>query len=446
MSPSKRVVAPEKKARPQLLTCGCALFLSLVAVVMVVEALSRIADRVVAERANDPTYKPADAPRDVWEKLCSDTLVYGSPKRAVEQLHGARSRPHPYFGYALKPSWKTPAGTAQQASHNALGFRGRETTWEKPDGVYRICTTGGSSVYGQSESSDAAVWSQQLEDMLNAARPARRFEVVNLGVSGWTSYEMLANLSLRALDLSPDLVIVYEAINDMRAALWTPGGPVQRDNTHWRAPWPVDRPSRIEAQLERSHAYLVWRRYFTNYAQERVDLGFYAMVGFDKVLADRAFDPYQHYPGPVSDLGFESYRRNLVQMVAVCRARGARVAIATQALPRWHLDGFKSRNEQVDAFERILNVQREVAGEMQVPLCESARVVEAACEQEVREAIERAVAAEPGRPRAEIEAEWRRIQRRDLLFFSEVHPNDRGSALIARTIADWLLSGDLLPR
>ncbi len=422
-----------------------ALILTIALLLLVVELASYRADAVLAKRAATPGYKAPEKIEDfdTWDRLAHLTLEYGNPKRGLEQT-GARTEPHPYLGYALIPKYRTSKEATQQVTHNSLGFRGKETTWEKPPGVYRIVTTGGSSVYGQSESSDAAVWSQELEEIIQAERPGFRVEVVNLGVMGWSTHEMLINLAVRGLDLSPDLVIVYEAINDMRCALYTPGGPVQHDNTQWRDAWRADRPSAIEKFAAKSRTYLVMRRWFTNYTAQRVDLGYYAIKNYKTDFGD--LDPYLHAPNPVPQLGFANTRRNLTNIVAVCRARGAQVLFATQALPRWHLGGRASAGEQVAGFEHVLEIQRALGRELDVPLVESGAKVEAVVEAEMRAKIDDSVAANPGRARADIEAEWRRPGRRDVLFFHEVHPNDSGSELIARTIADYLLASPLIPR
>jgi lysophospholipase L1-like esterase len=428
---------PARRALWRRLALSLALSLGLL--VVLVEVGSRWADGVVAERRARPDWNASEDAQGLAGKLCLDTLEYGTLKRASEQKN-ARAMPHPYLGYALRPGFSTPPGAKQQASHNTLGFRGKETTWEKPQGVFRIVTTGGSSVYGQSESNDAAVWSQRLEDHLNERLAPRRFEVVNLGVSGWNSHEMLVNLALRGLDLEPDLVVVHESINDMRCALYTRGGEPTRDNLHWRATWPVDRPSALEASLAKSRAYLVWRRYMTDYVAERSDLGFYAIANYDP----QGPDPYRHYPGAIPDLGFETYRRNLRQIVALCRARGAEVMIATQALPRWHLEQAASYREQCDAFERIKAVQREVAAELSVEVCDNAGVLEAALDAELQAEIARRAAAEPAKDRAALEAEAKAHVRVHGLYKWEVHPNDSGSDLVARTIADCLAASPLL--
>ena len=415
----------------------------LVLLVVAIEIGSRLADGVIERRRAAPGFDPEKQPRDLAYKVAFATL-----DPAGQKNKDARTEAHPYLGYALKRSWSTPPSSAQQASHNALGFRGAETTWEKPAGVFRIVTLGGSSVYGQSESSDEAVWSRKLERYLAAARPATRFEVVNGGVPGYCSFEMLGQLALRMVDLAPDLVIVYEAINDMRFALWSAGGPVMHDNTHLRTPWPVDRPSALERKLEASRTYLVWRWYMTDYEDERIDLAHYAMKGFARGMPD----PYVH--DVVPDLGFETYERNLESILAIAERHGAKVAIATQALARYHLDGAPSKDTQLAGFDRIQAIERRVAAERGVLLIESARIVEAALDRELAERVEALRAQDPAAQKADLvrRAKDSLIAGRALIpppgasiFKHEVHPYDEGSDLIARTIADVLLASDLVP-
>ena len=183
----------------------------------------------------------------------------------------------------------------------------------------------------------------------------------------------------------------------------------------------------------------MWRRYFTDYVAERTDLGFYAIANYDPLGAD----PYVHYPGTIPDLGFENYRRNLQQLVTLCRARGANVLVATQALPRWHLEQAPSYREQVDAFERIKAVQREVCTELAVPICDNAVVVEARLDEELQAEVARRTTLEPQKDAQQVLAEAKAHVRVHGLYKWEVHPNDSGSDLIASTIADCLLNSEL---
>ncbi len=404
--------------------------IALGAFVLVLEIASRVADRFAADGSPG------------WlARISFATLDPGAMK-----LENALTQPHPYLGYSLRPGFRSKPGAAQQISHNRLGFRGRETSWEKPPGTLRIVTMGGSSVYGQSETKDDAVWSARLEEHLRAARPGQKIEVINGGCSGWSTFEMLINLELRMVDLDPDVVLVYEAINDMRCALYTLGGPVQRDNTHWRQPFPVDRPSKLEKLFEKSRAYLIWRRYMTNYVNERADLAYYAIVNSDPKNPDW----YRHDPGAVPEQGFANYRRNLENIVTVAEEHGAKVVIATQALARWHLDEHGSRAIQLAGFDRIQDIQRDVARERGLTLIESARTVEAELERELSAAIEEERRRRAGEPEETIVREGRKAFTAANaagvgLFKREVHPHDSGSDLIARTIAGGLLDAGLVP-
>jgi hypothetical protein len=406
---------PRPRRRPASIVARLLIGLLLVAsgLVLAFEILSRKADGIVAERIAAGSFKP-DKPKDLWERIAFVTLDPGA-----KRVEDARNAPHPYLGYYLKPNFSTPPGAAQQCTHNSLGLRNRETTWKKPSGVFRIVTTGGSSVYGQSESNDLAVWSLRLEKMLNEARPDLHVEVINGGCNGWTSFEMLINLELRMMEFEPDLVLVYEAINDMRAALYTAGGPEPMpDNQHWRAPWPVDRPSALERKLEGSRLYLYWRRYSTDY-WKRQDLGFYTMTNYDPARNDL----YCRWPdGKVPDRGFETYRRNLENMVSVAERGGAKVMFATQALMRWYMTpDMECVDTQLASFERIQAIQREVARARGVALAETGAAIEAE-ETRVFEATGKH------------------------LFKNDVHPFDEGSELIARTVADAVLRSGLLGR
>jgi lysophospholipase L1-like esterase len=96
---------------------------------------------------------------------------------------------------------------------NTLGFRGPETSWEKPAGHLRVVGLGDSFTFGagvRARDTFLAV----LEDRLRADGGPHPVEVLNLGVGGAdTEYEagLLQHLGLR---LSPDLVVLCFFLND----------------------------------------------------------------------------------------------------------------------------------------------------------------------------------------------------------------------------------------
>ena len=406
------------------------------------EFLSRHADGVVAERKADPAWDPKAHTPDLWDKWAFSTLdplTFG--------LANARVAAHPFLGYALKPSWSSPPGDRLQASHNSLGLRGREIQRKKPAGTFRIVTLGGSSVYGSQDSCDDSVWSARLERLLAERVPAATIEVLNGGCLGYNGFEMLGNLEFRLLDLEPDVVFVYEAINDMKAALYTRSGvPVQSDNTHYRQAWQGERPGALDSFLESSRAYLVWRRYFTSWGRERVDLYSYIQRGYGDGSGSWYCDAGKDWPGGARpEQGLVNYRRNLESLVAVAEAHGAKVVLATQALIRRHMEREECREVQLETYDRIQAIEKEVAAARALQLCDCGPAIVAEVERTWNESAQDAqlepVATNGYKWRQGADGKWRKD-----LFHNDVHPYDDGSAVIARVIADWFARSGLLPR
>ena len=252
-----------------------------------------------------------------------------------------------------------------------------------------------------------------MERLLGEAVPGKRFEVLNGGVPTWTTTESLISLQTRVLPYEPDLVLVYHGMNDASAALW----PEPRsDGSHFRSVWPVLRKSPVEPVLEHSIPYLVWRRYFTDYLQRRIDGNYKAIRDYDPDYVD----PYG--AGPLPAVGFDTFTRNLESMVAVARAHGAEVAFGTQAV--WSADpspdDFWSGRNRLRALGMLEERLRAVANQLEVPLIDAAP--------ELLEA-ERASAGAG-------EAAG--------VFADDVHLTDRGAALLAALVAAGLEEQGLL--
>lgn len=114
----------------------------------------------------------------------------------------------PTPGYELK-------GRNIHIKINALGFRGEEISLEKPAGTFRIVCLGASTTFSAEVSSNDKMWTHRLQEMLRAAHPDRRIEVINAAVGGYVSADNLKRLKHHVLALDPDLVIYYEANNEI---------------------------------------------------------------------------------------------------------------------------------------------------------------------------------------------------------------------------------------
>jgi lysophospholipase L1-like esterase len=140
----------------------------------------------------------------------TDRIRYVYTQTEIRQ-HRARLTGAPFVVYRLTSGYPT---------QNALGFRGPETTVAKPKGVFRVVALGGSTTYGDQIARWEDAYPAQLEAMLRAR--GRHVEVINAGVPGYSSWEMLVAFEFRLLDLQPDLLIVYEGINDLYPRLVKP--------------------------------------------------------------------------------------------------------------------------------------------------------------------------------------------------------------------------------
>jgi lysophospholipase L1-like esterase len=114
----------------------------------------------------------------------------------------------PTPGYELK-------GRNIHIKINSLGFRGEEIARKKPPGTFRIVCLGASTTFSAEVSSNEFMWTHRLQEKLRAAHPGRKIEVINAAVGGYVSSDNLRRLKHHVLALDPDLVIYYEANNEI---------------------------------------------------------------------------------------------------------------------------------------------------------------------------------------------------------------------------------------
>ena len=162
----------------------------------------------------------------------------------------------PYVLFVPNPNYE---------GHNQLGYRGKETTVEKPDGIFRIVTIGESTTYGFGVTAPEA-YPALLEDILQDDYGYTNVEVINAGVVGYTSFELLSNFQFRVLELDPDLVIYYGALNDADTRLEDPGC--------FNSPTPLYGLTTIRG---------LWRTEFSQLPSSAVYRYFGVNVGFIKV-------------------------------------------------------------------------------------------------------------------------------------------------------------------
>ncbi|MBF0287858.1 MAG: SGNH/GDSL hydrolase family protein [SAR324 cluster bacterium] len=251
--------------------------------------------------------------------------------------------PHHYLNYAPNPDYEL---------HNDLGYRGDSFPLEKPEGEFRIVAIGGSTTYSSRVSDNAHTYPAQMEKLLKEQYRCPAIRVINGGMKGYTSFENLINLMFRVLDLNPDLVIVYQATNDVHTRLVDPVA-YRGDNSGYRRQWKI--PYQI-----------FWDRLILIRIL-RVKLG----INYPFSIQNFVGAPTQKTRIEKSIL-LESnppvyFERNLKSMIALAQIHPFQLMFATWAHSP-HLNDYAANSDYQRAFQEHNNITRKLAQQHQVPL------------------------------------------------------------------------------
>ena len=105
---------------------------------------------------------------------------------------------------------------------NSAGFRGPEQSRDKPPGVFRGAVIGDSTAMGWGVEEEDT-YATRLERALDADASAGSVEVLNFGLAGLNSEEIIQRLEDLGLGFDPDVVVYGYALNDIK-------GPHYRDS------------------------------------------------------------------------------------------------------------------------------------------------------------------------------------------------------------------------
>lgn len=122
-------------------------------------------------------------------------------------------QPHEDLFWVMRPNAVVNEPNGEVVRINAQGFRGPDLERKRPND-YRILSLGESSTFGAGVGNDAT-YSALLENNLNQqiAEP-KNVQVLNCGVSAYSSYQGIKFFELYGQDLQPDMVMLYFEIND----------------------------------------------------------------------------------------------------------------------------------------------------------------------------------------------------------------------------------------
>ncbi|MBI4349168.1 MAG: SGNH/GDSL hydrolase family protein [Elusimicrobia bacterium] len=301
----------------------------------------------------------------------------GTSFEAPRRVHPPYLAPHPYLPYAFLPgvAFGGTEPTLFTLHRGRFEFRRQRTNQyrclgdqlgPKRDGTLRILCLGHSST-------ESCVWEVggsiehslplELERYLSRRSTDRRIEVVNCGVGGWTTAEMLVHFALTLLDGEPDVVILYQGANDLIPSL-TPG--FRSDYSHSRRNlgevfWRTSLASRLpDLPWWKSYSYVTMR--LIGSGNVRHDAHANVNVGRIQVA------------GPFTGLSTE--RRNMESLIHLCRGNRIKLILATFAYyvyPAVAADPLKLKlREGVREENEML---RNLARDHGLPLVDVARLI-----------------------------------------------------------------------
>jgi len=113
--------------------------------------------------------------------------------------------------YARYTPWPSQGPGAYINEH---GFRGPEIAKEKPVNTFRIFLVGGSTMFGSGSDDSTQIFSV-LQERFDEKDFGFDIEVINAGISGAWSKNEVAMVKNKLLDFNPDLIVVYDGVNDI---------------------------------------------------------------------------------------------------------------------------------------------------------------------------------------------------------------------------------------
>jgi lysophospholipase L1-like esterase len=197
---------------------------------------------------------------------------------------------------------------------NSYGFRGPEIRRQKDLETFRVIVAGGSTTYDNSVSGDDRTWPARLQLWLDQLAPNLHVEVINAGVPGYTVLDNLIRLQTELYAFNPDVLILYSAHNDLRAALSSASTTTVSTNST-----PDELP-----------VVTPWRHWLS-----RNSMLFTKLVSRWRFIQSRARQPGRSRPQlPRADswpevlaLGQARFERDLRSFVLVARGMGLRVVL-----------------------------------------------------------------------------------------------------------------------
>ena len=266
-----------------------------------------------------------------------------TPINTEEERVSLRRQFYPRIPDLLKanPTW--------EISLNAEGFRDVEFAKTKSVSTFRIICLGDSWTFGANVD-QKNTYPRQLMAMLNHDFPQGNFEVLNLGVMGYSSYQGLELMRQSAINLNPDVVVIGFGMNDSRVAGY-------RDKDLSRRPalstdWIHQSLEGIESYKLLRYLALVLKSKPTSVGDRLKAEAESARTG-DDVLARRKHFGKSGYEKVESwtRVSLSDYENNLLEMINLARNQRAGVILLYNEL--WAESPYRTVLEQISRTQGV---------------------------------------------------------------------------------------------
>lgn len=250
-----------------------------------------------------------------------------------------RTEDHPYLRTDWVPGMERSyiiEGIAGQTGSmkfkiNEFGFRSESMkTAAKPVGTRRIFFLGGSTteeIYLPEEKT----FPWLVERKLSGARPGRKFECINGGVSGYLAADVLALLIYKVIYYEPDLVIVVLGVNDLIYGTHPQYDPIHRLNFRKRifSPYSKEDLSELIGKIFKRSQFLTlikWRilnRIFPPEAEKYKT----SLEQYEAFRQGRKKHPFT----PISESkSLDDFKKYLEEIIFVAQGHGVRLIFMTE--------------------------------------------------------------------------------------------------------------------
>ncbi|MFH1606042.1 MAG: GDSL-type esterase/lipase family protein [Nanoarchaeota archaeon] len=142
--------------------------------------------------------------------LLINNINFFSKEPNIPEISLYKKTNNTILAYTLSPDYKRQEG--EYIKTNSKGLRDYEYNYTKPNDTYRILAIGDSVTFGSLVDMKDS-WPKQLEEILNQ-NTTKKYEVINMGVSGYTTLQEMEWIQLEGLKYEPDMIIIGYVLND----------------------------------------------------------------------------------------------------------------------------------------------------------------------------------------------------------------------------------------